>query len=67
MTQHRQQITEALAKLDASNKDCPIRTSRRFVEVCPKCGATANQGCGLWDRAAVDFIAEVRRMVTDDQ
>lgn len=67
MTQYRQQITEALAKLDASDKDCPIRTSRTFLEICPRCKATTSHGCGLWDRAAVDFIAEVRRMVTDDQ
>lgn len=67
MTQYRQQITEALERLDASDKDCPILTSRRFVEVCPRCNATTSQGCGIWDRAAVDFIAEVRRMVTDDQ
>lgn len=58
-------IRAALAKLDAADKDCPIRKSRRFVEACPRCGATVNQGCGLWDSAAVDFIAEVRRMMSD--
>lgn len=39
-------LIEAMAKVDAASASCPVRTSARAYEKCPRCYATDRQNCG---------------------
>ena len=36
----------SLLRVDAANSACPVNTSKKGVEKCPKCGATHRDSCG---------------------
>lgn len=45
-------LHEGLAAIDAAYAACPVNSSPRSVEQCPKCGANDSQNCGKWVSAA---------------
>jgi hypothetical protein len=56
-------LIDALARFDASAKDCPARKQFLGYSPCPKCRATPRDGCGLEIVAAYTFVEDVRSVV----
>ena len=43
-------LRDGVAKIDAANRECPVRTPRKGQppqDRCTKCGATQKEACGL--------------------
>ena len=58
-------IAAGLARIDATNERCPVRKSSLGYDICPKCGAEANQNCGPEVTAYSVFEQELRRALAN--
>ena len=60
-------VAESLAAYDAKVAVCPVRGRGRIPKVCPKCGATARDQCGVDASASHSFIEAVRQHLLESQ
>jgi hypothetical protein len=59
------QVKEALAAYDAKSATCPFnkRPPPPTEKPCPKCAATADEGCQVDAAAAFGFVTTIRALV----
>lgn len=62
-----ERIEAILAEYDAHCAPCPINNPKGRVyaphDKCPRCGARADQNCGLEATASYHLVAAIRRIV----
>lgn len=73
LTAERDALTARVEGLEAGLRTydrevlaCPARCKSLGDKPCPKCGATASEGCGLDAGASYRLIASVRALLTTD-